>query len=358
MALNALLPSLGITGIGSLPHTQHELGLQMALQMDIPFLPQTPTGAPSELMIASALESLPGMSFDSEGLCTVDRQAWHPEALRFGHRVETALATNDLGAFEPSPQACRGWRPFMWEIENRKLAFAKVHIAGPCTVRWVTRTDDGSPAAELPALDQQIYRLLLARALSMVRAVKRAGVNPVFFLDEPGLYALDLREARHLIALQELKLMVLALQREGAVVGVHCCGNTRWEALMRLPVNLISLDVRLSLDALLEEKAAFLSYLETGATLSLGIVPTNLNSRFRTDELVESVEASLRATLPGRRAFNQALSRMLLTPACGLAMRSVPDTEALFGQVREAQHRLRRIVTPGEGTANVKTLEA
>ena len=42
--------------------------------------------------------------------------------------------------------------------------------------------------------------------------------------------------------------MVLALQREGALVGVHCCGNTDWRALMELPVNVLSLDVRLSLD--------------------------------------------------------------------------------------------------------------
>ena len=71
-----LLPSFGTTGIGSLPHTQLELGLQMALQVDIPFCPQLPVGHPTELMIAEALEGLPGLSVDGEGGCTVDLAVW------------------------------------------------------------------------------------------------------------------------------------------------------------------------------------------------------------------------------------------------------------------------------------------
>ncbi len=56
--------------------------------------------------------------------------------------------------------------------------------------------------------------------------------------------------------MQELRLLVLALQREGALVGIHCCGNTDWAALLDVQPDLLSLDVRLSLDAMLEEKEA------------------------------------------------------------------------------------------------------
>jgi hypothetical protein len=351
-----LLPALSITGIGSLPHTQQELGLQMALQVDVPYLPQMPTGSPAELMVPAALEGLPGLSYDAEGVCVVDRQAWKERAGEFSARVENALASQNLSGFEPSPQACRAWRPFIWEVENRKLAFAKVQLAGPCTVRWVTRTDDGAPASELPALDQQIYRLLLARSLSMVRALRRSGTVPVFFLDEPGLFAFNPTDARHLLALQELKLLAVALEREGALVGVHCCGNTRWEVLLGLPIQLLSLDVRLSLDALLEEKQRFREFVEAGRTLSLGIVPTNMDAEFRLEELVDSVDASLRATLPARN-YTRALSRMVLTPACGLAMRTVSSAESLFAQVRQAQRRLRELASlPSRGS--LETVEA
>ena len=339
----SLLPSCATTGIGSLPHSQLEMALQMALQVDIPYLPQLATGAPGELIIASALEGLPGLRADADGIVTVDVPEWERSRDSFGLSIESALQSDALGPFEPSPQASRAFRPFLWEVENRKLALAKVQIAGPCTVRWVAKTSDGRPTSEVPALDQQIFRLILAKALALVKAVRRAGATPLFYLDESGLCALSRRDARHLLALQELKVLAMALRREGALVGLHCCGNTDWPAVLDLGMDVLSIDVRLSLDAVLEDAAALKRFLASGATLSLGIVPTNLDAAYSIQELVDSVEASLRATL-GTPAFADTLSHVLLTPACGLAMRSVMDAERIFDELRQAQRAARAVV--------------
>lgn len=340
-----LLPPCATTGIGSLPHTQGELALQMALQHDVPFLPQLPKADPAELMIPAALEGLPGLQFDSDGMCTVDLQAWQGQRDRFTLQIETALSSGDLAAFEPSAAACRSFRPFLWEVENRKLPFAKVQLAGPATVRWVAKTSAGTPTSEAPELDQQIFRLLLARSLAMVKAVRRAGATPILFLDEPGLYALEPGNVRHLLVLKELAVLAVAVQREGALVGVHCCSNTRWGQLMGLGLDLLSIDARLSLDAVLEDAPAFWAFMAGGSTLSLGIAPTDLATSYVLGELVDSVEASLRATAPRGLSFEGLLAQMLLTPACGLGMRSVSDCEGIVGEVREAQRRFRSLVT-------------
>ncbi|HLL52773.1 MAG TPA: hypothetical protein VK447_04445 [Myxococcaceae bacterium] len=348
-----LLPACATTGIGSLPHTQSELGLQMSLQVDIPYLPQMPAGNPGEFMIPSALDGLPGMAFDAEGMVTVDLERWEAGRDAFGASIESALQTGSLEAFEPSPVACRAWKPFLWEVENRKLALAKVQMAGPCTVRWVAQASDGRPVSQVPALDQQIFRLLMARMLSMVKALRRAGSTPLVFLDEPGLYALDPRDPRHLITLQELKLLILALRREGALVGLHCCSNTDWAQILGLGLDLLSIDVRLSLDAVLDEVDAFHRFVASGAILSLGIIPTDLSSSYEVRDLVESVEASLRATLPRGQSLADAISQMLLTPACGLAMRTVIDAEHTFEQLKEAQRALRQIAEAERAPAAV-----
>lgn len=340
-----LLQPCATTGIGSLPHTQSELALQMALQHDIPFLPQLPKADPAELMIPAALEGLPGLQFDSDGVCTVDLQTWQAQRDGFTFQVETALSSGDLAAFEPSAASCRSFRPFMWEVENRKLPFAKVQLAGPATVRWVAKTSAGAPVSETPELDQQIFRLLLARSLAMVKAVRRAGATPILFLDEPGLYALEPGNVRHMIVLKELSVLAVAAQREGALVGVHCCSNTRWGELMSLGLDLLSIDARLSLDAVLEDSRAFWAFMSGGSTLSLGIIPTDLATSYVLGELVDSVEASFRATAPRGLSFEGLLAQMLLTPACGLGMRSVQDTEQIVGEVKEAQRRLRALVT-------------
>jgi hypothetical protein len=340
-----LLPPCATTGIGSLPHTQGELALQMALQHDIPFLPQLPRADPAELMIPAALDGLPGLQFDSDGVCTVDLQAWAAQRDAFTLKIETALSSGQLADFEPSAAACRSWRPFLWEVENRKLPFAKVQLAGPATVRWVAKTSAGAPASETPELDQQIFRMLLARSLAMVKAVRRAGATPILFLDEPGLYALEAGNVRHMIVLKELNVLAVAAQREGALVGMHCCSNTRWGEVMGLGLDIVSIDARLSLDAVLEEAQAFWAFMSGGSTLSLGIIPTDLATSYALPELVDSVEASFRATAPRGLSFEALLSQMLLTPACGLGMRSVQDCERIVGEVREAQRRLRSVVS-------------
>lgn len=337
-----LLPPCATTGIGSLPHTQLELGLQMALQVDVPYLPQLPNGNPSELMIASALDGLPGMRFDNDGLVTIELEQWQAKSQAFGDEIEASLQSDALERYEPSSQACRGWKPFLWEVENRKLAFAKIQIAGPATVGWSARTSTGQPASAVPELDRQIFRLLLARAIAMVKAVRRANATPLIYLDEPGLYALTRRDPMHVVTAQELKLMVLALRREGALVGLHCCSNTDWGLVLELGLDLISLDVRLSLDAILEEVSALERYLDAGSTLSLGIVPTNANVTFDIREIVDAVDVSLRAALGARRA-NELLRHLVLTPACGLALRSVIEAEKTFEELRTAQRLLRSL---------------
>ena len=335
-SLLALLPPSATTGIGSLPHSQGELGLQLALQLDVPFLPELPTGAPGELMIASALEGLPGLAFDEQGMCTVDRAAWEAGATDLSRRLDRALGSLQLGEFEPSASARRAWRPFLFEVQTRRLALAKAQLAGPFTVRWGTRLSSGGVVVNDPAVDRQVFRLLLARSLAMVRALRALSATPLFYLDEPGLYALDVGDGRHLLNLQEIRLLVVALQREGALVGLHCCGNTAWEALLGLGLDLLSFDVRLSLDALLEVRGPLAEFLERGGGLSLGIVPTDLDDEGSVDELVAATGASLESAL-GTRAARSALERCVLTPACGLALRTVPDTERIVEQLRRAR---------------------
>jgi hypothetical protein len=335
----ALLPRLATTGIGSLPHSQGELGLQLALQLDVPFLPELPTGNPGEFMMASALEGLPGLSFDEQGMCTVDRAGWEKGAAAFGAQLDAALRTGELSAFEPSPVARRAWRPFLWEIQNRRLALAKAQLAGPATVRWGTQLSTGGVVVDDAAVDRQVYRLLLARSLAMVKALRAAGATPLFYLDEPGLYALDVGDGRHLLNLQEIRLLVVALQREGALVGLHCCGNTTWEALLGLGLDLLSFDVHLSLAALLDVPGPLEAFLSGGGALSLGMVPTDVGQDTSVPALVQAARAALVAVL-GEAPTRQALQHAVLTPACGLALRTVPDAERIVEQLRAAQEAL------------------
>src|SRR5512143_2322804 len=109
----SLLPRGAITGIGSLPHTQMELALQMALAVDVPYLPQLPAGNPSELMVPAALEGLPGLHSGEDGVCTVDLGAWEAGRGEMDARIDAAVRSGDAPAFLPGVGACRALRPFL-----------------------------------------------------------------------------------------------------------------------------------------------------------------------------------------------------------------------------------------------------
>ena len=156
----------------------------------------------------------------------------------------------------------------------------------------------------------------------------------MIFFDEPGLGADEL-------PLKALEIVRRAASESGAIVGLHCCAQARWSELMGLGFDVISLDARLSLDTLLEDRRAWLRFLERGGTLCLGIIPTEPDARYDVGELCDSIEASLRSTTSN---FERVLGRMLLSPACGLGLHSEEATLRISAEVTAAQARLRALL--------------
>lgn len=308
------LPPLARTGIGSLPVRSVARALEVSFALEVPYLPQLTSVSASEGLIQTALDGLPGLELDAQGKC------------RLGE------AGSDWAAVEPlpDPEACRCWRPFLDAVAEHRPGHAKVQLAGPFTVL----TALGAP----PERDAEVAGFLTARAVAMAKAVRAEGCTPVVFIDEPGLVALRDGEPRQASHLASLGRMIAAVKATGATVGLHCCGNTLWPRVLALGIDVLSFDVRCSLDALLDERAALHHFLFHGGALALGIVPTDLGAVYRVKELVEALEVSL-----GSSHFepHRVLATALLTPACGLAGHSESEAERIFAELAEAQALLR-----------------
>jgi len=331
------------TGIGSLPHHNADAALDYSLRMGIPFLPQIPIRNPWEYMIAQALEGLPGLQADEDGSVTLNTDIWMSRAAVFSRRLEEAFRSDErLESFEPAPSISSCWQPFVWELEERKIRLAKIQIAGPMTAQWALKLKDGlghpvstqSFEEKNPELTTQIFRLVLARALAMCKRLKRVGIQPLLYLDEPGLYGLSMQNPRHVLAMQELKLLVQALSKEGVQVGIHCCSNTDWKTVLSLPIHYLSLDVSLSLGSLLSQQAPLKRFIEGGGRLSLGVIPTgrspvlhSLDIKTLIDGLLSEFAAHWAAE---PELIAKTLSEALYTPACGLALQSVSDAELIL----------------------------
>ena len=200
------------------------------------------------------------------------------------------------------------------------------------TAPWALELKDGFGETN-PELASQIFRLVLARALAMSRRLKTQGTQPLLFLDEPGLYGLSLSNPRQVLALQELKLLVQALRKEGVLVGIHCCSNTDWKAVLSLPIHYLSIDTSLSLGSLLANQEDVIRFLHEGGKLSLGVIPTGRSGILRSIDLRsirEELILRLSSVLGGEPGLlSKTLEEALYTPACGLALQSVADAELI-----------------------------
>lgn len=165
-------------------------------------------------------------------------------------------------------------------------------------------------------------------AQDTVALVRSTGRECLLFVDEP---AMAVREP--------LDLNPVLEGARGATVGLHCCGNTDWERVLGLPLEVISFDVRLSLDALLEPSSAWTRFVNRGGALAFGVIPTSPDASFRVDEACEAIEAGLRSTT---RDFVKVLWRSLLTTACGLGLSSEAYAQDAMQQLQTAQAILRR----------------
>lgn len=331
------LPPLTTTGIGSLPHKSVDDALRESFRVDVPYLPELPMRDTREFMLAHATEGIPGVVADAEGMVAVDLDKWKKGRGVFDDKLHAAIEGNRLDLFLPTENAQAALWPFLERLkrENRKLA--KVQIAGPMTVQWALRTTTG----EVPpaAVHTHVSRTILARTLALAQAVEATGARPVVFFDEPGLYAFSRQQPRHLLMMQELRINAMALKKRGASVGLHCCSDADWGTLLGIGLDVLAIDAKLSLRSLLKAGDTLVTFVSMGGKLALGVIPTNASDG--AEPMVTELVSGLRENLntleqyfPTRASiFEHILSRSMLTPACGLALKTEREAEQVIDRL-------------------------
>lgn len=340
--------TLGFTsGIGSLPHHNIDSALAFSFQFQIPFLPQIPIRNPWEFMIAQALEGLPGLRAEKDGTAILDVDIWHSGASLLTRRLNEAIEQERYEWFEPSAATSSSWHPFLWELRERAVRVAKIQIAGPLTAQWALQMTEhsgttGNYLDRYPDISNQIYRLLLVRALAMTSRLQAQGITPILFLDEPGLYGISKGNARHLLGLRQLQLMVQTLKKKGVIVGLHCCSNTDWNSVLGLGFHFISLDTALSLENCFSNPDSIERFVNDGGRFSLGVVPTTVSSfalhGLNAKDLIGHFLAAIPPQWDNRKdLFQRILKEALYTPACGLALHTAADAELILAMLKEFQ---------------------
>ncbi len=325
---------LPTTGIGSLPELSPGEALEWALATDIPYFPSFPSRQAGEGMLFQGLRDFPGVSGLDSGVLQFDFNTWEQEREGLTERQEEACNRNRYVDFLPTafPDL---WEEFCSRLPNSPKPFAKVQLVGPLSAALALGVEAARPRALVEGLFDQLTGLLFAKAMALATGIRHWEKEPILFLDEPAWGTLDPSRPVRLQAKERLHGLIGDLQNSGLRVGVHCCSRGDFTALLALSPDIISLDVALALEDLTEDREALKTWCSGGGRIAWGVVPTLIPKGWEAEAELDRFLDMLIRSLADKAWVGRLLRNGILTPACGLGLRTKAEAEAVLRALGE-----------------------
>jgi methionine synthase II (cobalamin-independent) len=323
-----MIKPFSTTGIGSLPLLDPEEACRLVLHaFDIPFWPQLPKLSFREFMVPQYSEGMPFFRIDEERQTAWVERGGSDELERFyeGWKEGCRIALSEDYA--------RGLHTFLRLVRNKKFAFVKGHVTGPLTFSLGLKDAEGKPIYYDEELREISLMLLKAKTRWQIDALKSCAEKVIIFIYEPILSALGSSAYLGVSQEESLRLireMTAAIGLEGAISGIHCCGNADWPLVIGSGSDIINFDAYGYVDTVSLYPEEFKDFLEKGGVLAWGIVPTSdAITRESPESVKEKFEAGIQK-LSGHIPESLLLSRIILTPSCGTGSRSIEETLKVF----------------------------
>jgi len=342
-------PKCLATAIGSLPHAKAEDAVRVVLENipDAPIWPQLPANGMNEQMEIQYSEGLPRIVIDREkervyidttGDSSMDLATFYENFLmeNVDYFQITPAFSKGIYAMESALKAAGGSRPFV-----------KVQTTGPISF-GLTIVDENKRAIYYnPEFIDVVVKGLTMKCRWQIQKFRGFADKVICFIDEPILSAFG---SSTYVSVQrddvvaKLNEVVEAVHAEGAIAGVHCCGNTEWSILIDAGVDLVNFDAFDFGESIALYPQAVKAHLEAGKGLAWGVVPTN--SAKINAQTVESLVAKFDAGVDNLAKAagldrDLILNQAMITPSCGTGSLPVADAERVFSLLGQTSKALR-----------------
>ena len=343
-------PSCLATAIGSLPHKDPAQAVKVVLENipNAPIWPQLPANGLHEQMEIQYSEGMPRAVLDHEkGRMYFDTTGDTSTALA---QFYEKFCADDVEAFRISPDFSKGIYAMEAALKASgvKRPFVKVQTTGPLSF-GLSIVDENKRAIYYNAeLVDVVVKALAMKCRWQIRKFKPYGEQVICFVDEPILSAFGSSTYVSVTrddTVAKLGEVIEAVHAEGALAGVHCCGNTEWSILIDAGVDILNFDAFDYGDTILLYPDALKAYLKAGKVLAFGIVPTNSakihgqTADSLTAKFCELVEKLAKVT---KLDTQQICHQALVTPSCGTGSLPVADAELVFKTLHETSRKLRQ----------------
>ena len=267
------------TGVGSLPHGNAAAAEALVwdrLLDHAPFWAQLPRRSFLENMYVQFGEQLPGLRLDAgQKTVWVDTEA--PSYLKDFEACFTKIQERDVDGFGISRDAGLGLYLLAQRLEDQGWqGWVKAQVIGPVSLGLTLLDQKKTPILHNAELAELLPAYLALKAAWLIRQVRaHAETKILVFDDEPYLVALGTSACslpRETI-LRMIDTVVATIHADGALAGIHCCGNTDWDLVMATKADIVSFDAFGYLDKFLLYEKALAAFLGRGGILAAGIVP-------------------------------------------------------------------------------------
>jgi len=334
------------TGIGSLPYKDADPALDLIFKYvpEIPFWPQLPKRDVREGMLAQFSEKLPCLRVSREGVFFSAFEDKDKELEAFYEHI----ISGDVDYFKISADFASGLHKFYQRLEvsfPEGIQYIKCHVTGAFTFAAGLKDEEGNALLHNPVFMQAIIKGLAMKALWQINLFRKFNKKIIVFVDEPylGCFGSAYTPVNREDVLRGLGELTQALKAEGALVGVHCCGNTDWSIFTDTEgIDIINFDASGFLERLCLYSSSLKSFFKRGGMLCWGIVPTQeLSSLETAGLLVEKIKAGVEAFVDKGLDRELLLDRLMISPACGLGTLDTASSEKIFKLLSEVSFTLR-----------------
>ena len=308
------------TGIGSVPFKDPKTACRAIFDNfpNIPFWPQLPKRTFLEHMYVQYSEGIPGIVInDSDRTIHMDSRRAFSEIECF---YEKYLA-GDLDYFAISKERASGFYEFLdsFRALARNPAFVKGHVTGP--VSFALSITDESKQAVIYNKDlfEAITKSVAMKARWQARKLKGLAEGVIIFIDEPYLVSIGSSYVNidAGLAAAAIEEVALAIRDEGALAGVHCCGNTDWPLLLKRGIDILNFDAYNFSKELLLYTDDIKAFTAGGGTIAWGVVPSSEGIDGEDLSALAGRIDSVFAAMAAKGIAKDSVSSVI-TPSCGL----------------------------------------
>lgn len=285
-------------------------------------------------MYAQFSQNLPGVTIDENAkeIYINTAKDTYPRELEAAY--EHYLA-EDLDYFAITEDYACGLYEFIRRPSSVfRIPFIKGQIIGPISF-GLTVTDQNKRAGIYnEEFRDCLTKVLAARARWQIRKLRTASdegrdVKIIIFIDEP--YLVSIGSSFFGVRLEDVvKLineLVEAIHKEGAIAGIHCCGNTDWGLVLKTGIDILNFDAYNYLETIFLYRKELDNFLKKGGVLAWGIVPSAPNEE-----------------LPALDALLEKMSRQkdycLVSPSCGLSGASLDRAQKVLAMAADVSESL------------------